>query len=428
MQRLKSKYRLDKAKRISQLQQLALIHYHPAQAVIASDSHRFKVVCCGRKFGKTRFGGRELIERMMRGQKTASLAPSYEETRMIWDDLMTTLPTDLIQHQDASRLKLTLTTGGTYQAWSMDAKAVNKARPHSYDFILIDEAAFVPGLLIHWQKVLRATLSRYRGEALFLSTPDGFNDFHTFAQRGIDPTQKDWAYFNYPTSSNPHIPEEEIEEARRELPENIFRQEFLAEFIKDGAGVFRGVSKIAIVPMNGSPQPGFRYVIAVDWGKSADFTVIAVFCVNTMELVAIDRFNRIDYHFQRERLKMMINRWQPVYTLVEENSIGVPNIEELHRDGIAVDSFQTTGISKPPLIEQLSVAIEKGQISIIPDPVLLNELNAYSMKRTATGKWQYEAPSGGHDDTVIALALAYEAALRNQSRGLPEWMKDYRGG
>lgn len=427
MQRLKSQYRLGKAKRISQLQQLPLIAYHPAQQIIADDTHRFKVVCCGRKTGKTRLGGREIVERMMRGQRCASLAPSYEETRMIWDDLMQTLPSDLIQHQDASRLKLTLTTVGSYQAWSMDGKSVNKARPHSYDFILVDEAAFVPNLLDHWQKVLRATLARYQGEAWFLSTPDGFNDFHTLASKGLDPSDTEWAYFNFPTSANPHIPLEEIEAAKRDLPERTFRQEFLAEFILDGSGVFRGVSAIATAPMNTVPVSGMRYVIGVDWGKSSDFTVFIVFCVETMQMVAMDRMNTIDYHFQRERLKIIINRWKPVMTMVEQNSIGETNIEELRRDGVSVTPFNTTAQSKPPLIEDLSIAIEKGKIEIMPDPVLLNEMNAYSMKRTATGRWQYDAPSSGHDDTVMALAIAYNAALMSQSRGLPSWVLDHRG-
>jgi len=425
LQRLKSRYRLDKAKRISQLQQLSLIQYHAAQQMIANDPHRFKVVCCGRKFGKTRFGGREIIERMSKGQKTASLAPVYEDTRVIWDDLTATLPSEMIKHQDASRLKMTLYTGGTYQGWSMDGGAINKVRPHSYDFILIDEAAFVINLLLNWQKVLRATLAARQGEAWFLSTPDGFNDFHTLAQRGIDPTQRDWAYFNFPTSSNPHIPPEEIEEARRDLPERIFNQEFLAMFLKDGSGVFRGVVDVATAPMDAVYVPGGRYVVGVDWGKQNDFTVIVVFDLIEKCVVSIDRFNQIGYHFQRERLKIMLDKWKPIDALIEENSIGDPNIEMLERDGIRVTPFNTTGISKPPLIEQLSLAIEKQTIRLMPDPVLLNEMNAYTMKRTATGKWAYDAPSGGHDDTVIALALAYEAALRNQSIGVPQWMKDY---
>jgi hypothetical protein len=425
LQRLKLKYRLDKAKRLSQLQQLPLIQYHTAQETIASDPHRFKVVCCGRKFGKTRFTGRELIERMMRGQRVASLAPVYEDTRVIWDDLVSTLPPELIKHQDASRLKLTLVTEGSYQAWSMDAGAVNKVRPHSYDFIAIDEAAFVPNLLDAWHAVLRPTLARYQGEALFLSTPNGFGDFHTLSQKGIDPTESEWAYFHYPTSSNPHIPALEIEAARRELPERIFRQEYLAEFIADGSGVFRGVSKISTSPMHQGPLPGFKYVLACDWGRMNDFTVIIAFCVETMQMVAIDRFNRIDWFFQRERLKTMIDRWHPVMVLAEENSIGDTQISELQREGLNITGFQTTGISKPPLIEQLALAIEQERITIQPDPVLLNELNAYTMKRSATGRWQYEAPSGGHDDTVIALALAYDAVLRNQASGSLEWLSDW---
>jgi hypothetical protein len=73
--------------------------------------------------------------------------------------------------------------------------------------------------------------------------------------------------------------------------------------------------------------------------------------------------------------------------------------------------FTTTATSKERLIQGLALALEKGEIAILPDPVLIGELQAYEQDRLASGRFRYSAPPGGHDDTVIALALAWYGAL-----------------
>lgn len=398
---------------------------HPAQITIRQSAARFKVGNCGRRFGKTDSAIDEQAIYLVHGKRCAYLMPSYKQGEDVWQSYKRVLE-PIIAHKDETNRRLETVTGGVFEMWSLDSeKTAQNIRGRKYHHIVIDEAAIIPNLKAIWDAVIRPTLSDYRGKAVFYSTPKGLNDFYNFYQRGQDPLQKDWESWSFPSSANPYIPVEEIQAAKRELPEIVFQQEYLAAFVTDGSGVFRGVSKVATAPLNGVPMTGFRYVVGIDWGRSHDFTVIIVFCVNTMEMVAIDRFNQIDYSFQRERLKVMIAQWKPVMSLIEANSIGEVNIEELRRDGIEVTSFNTTANSKPPLIEELAIAIEKGKITIMPDPVLLNEMNAFTMTRGATGRPSYSAPSGGHDDTVIALALAYDAALRNQASGSLEWLSDW---
>lgn len=400
---------------------------HPAQQVIRASKARFRVLACGRRFGKTLLITDEGLESLALGQRVAYFNLSYKQGREVWESFKR-MGNPIISRKDENERRIETITGGVLDMWSLDnEKTAENALGRFYDKVLFDEAARVPNLLTVWDKTISPMLMDTGGVALFASSPNGLNDFYTLYQRGNDPLFPDWQSFHYPTSANPHIRPEEIESARREKTDQAFRQEILAEFMADGSGVFRGVSAVATAPMDATPQPGFRYALGGDWGKQNDFTVFVVFCVETKEMVAIERFNRIDYHFQRERLKILINRWNPTVNLIEENSIGEINIEELRRDGIRVEGFQTTGESKPALIEELSVAIEKQRLTLMPDPVLLNEMNAYTMKRTATGRWQYNAPSGGHDDTVIATALAYNAALRSRSNRLPDWVDDYQG-
>ena len=401
---------------------------HPAQEVIRASKARYRVLACGRRFGKTLVITDEGVEMLALGKRVGYFNLSYGQGKEVWEDFKR-LAKPITSHKDESARRIETITGGVLEMWSLDNEETAKnSRGRKYDLVIIDEAAFIPILLSVWDKVIQPMLMDTQGRALFSSSPNGLNDFYTLFQRGKDPLKKNWQSFQYPTSANPHIRQEEIDQSRADKPDQAFRQEILAEFMADGSGVFRGTSDIADVPIPSPVTPGMRYVMGVDWGRQADFTAIVVFEVETMTMVDIDRFNRIGWEYQRDRLKQMMHKWGITYTLAEQNSIGDVNIDALHSEGLPVDAFQTTALSKPPLIENLASAIEKKQIRLQPDPVLLNELNAYTMKRSSTGRWQYDAPSGGHDDTVLALALAYEAALRNQSRGLPSWVNDYRGG
>lgn len=400
---------------------------HNAQRTIRSSQVRYRVLACGRRFGKTLVIIDEGVEMLALGKRVAYFNLSYKQGREVWEDFKRML-TPIIKYKDESNRRIETITGGILDMWSLDNEETAKnSRGRKYDLVLIDEAAHIPILLSVWDKVISPMLMDTGGRALFASSPNGLNDFYTFFQRGNDPLFPDWQSFHYPTSANPHIRSEEIDAARREKTEQAFRQEILAEFMADGSGVFRNTSLAATVPIPSAPVPGMRYVIGCDWGRQSDFTAIVVFEVETMQMVDIDRFNQIGWYYQRDRLKQMMNKWHATFILAEENSIGDVNIGELQRDGVPVYPFMTTRVSKPPLIENLAAAIEKGQIHIQPDPVLMNEMNAYSMKRSATGAWQYDAPSGGHDDTVIALALAYEAAIRHQAVSLPSWFIDHRG-
>ena len=151
--------------------------------------------------------------------------------------------------------------------------------------------------------------------------------------------------------------------------------------------------------------------MGVDWGKHRDFTACSVFCVDCARELALDRFNQLDYVFQRRRLGVMYERWQPFTILAESNAMGEPIIEQLQDEGLPVEAFATTGTTKPPLIENLALAFERRQALWLDLPVPTSELEAYERKVSqTTGRSSYGAPEGLHDDTVIARALAYRAA------------------
>jgi hypothetical protein len=146
--------------------------------------------------------------------------------------------------------------------------------------------------------------------------------------------------------------------------------------------------------------------MGVDWGKQNDFTCISVGCADCKVEIAIDRFNQIDYIFQRARLTALQDKVRAGVILAESNSIGEPVIEVLQREGLPVRGFQTTAQTKPPLIENLALICERAEWQFIPDAIWRGEMEAF--ERTVsptTGRSSYSAPDGVHDDTVIARAL-----------------------
>jgi len=220
--------------------------------------------------------------------------------------------------------------------------------------------------------------------------------------------EADWAAFRFPTVNNPFIPASEVEAARDGLPERIFQQEYLAEFLEDAGGIFRGIMDAATAEPQRKALAEHEYVMGVDWGKHNDYTVFTVIDATTNELVYMDRFSQIDYQTQLGRLEGVYVRFAPGQIVAERNAMGEPLIEQLQRQGYPVQAWQTTNASKAEAIDALALAFERQDIRIIPDPALIGELQAFEAQRLPSGMLRYAAPEGLHDDTVMSLALAWQ--------------------
>ena len=137
-----------------------------------------------------------------------------------------------------------------------------------------------------------------------------------------------------------------------------------------------------------------------------DFTVAVVLDAKTREMVFLDRFNRVGYETLESRLQALSERFRLANMIVEDNSVGQPVIDHLRGRGVRVTPFHTSHVTKMPAIQALQAAFEHGSIKILNNPILIGELLSYESKRTASG-FSYSAPVGGHDDCVMALAIAH---------------------
>lgn len=386
---------------------------HPTQEIVARQQSRFIVLAAGRRWGKTKLGVVLSLREALSGPRIVWwVAPSYKIAEVGWRSirqLSAQIPGAVVK--EGEKL-VELPTGGCLQVRSGDDP--NSLRGEGLDYIVLDEFSYMKPEV--WQEVIRPALSDKLGRALFISTPRGRNLFWQLYQNGLDPSQTVWRSLHFTTFDNPFVRPEEIELARQQLPERVFRQEYLAEFIEDGGAVFRNVENcstlLSLSPAEiCSSHSNHRLILGVDWGKHEDYTVFSLLCADCRQQLYIDRSNRVEYQFQLKRLCGLLQDLgglQRVFVVAERNAMGDPLIEQLQRLGIRVESFLMTASSKPSLIENLVLALERQELQLLRDSVQMAELQSFSMElNRVTNRPTYSAPPGMHDDTVVALALAW---------------------
>jgi len=390
------------------------VQLHPAQREVFESTARHRVLAAGRRWGKTRLGALECLICALRGGHAWWVAPTYPVALIGWRLMKSwsrRVPGASISE---SERRVEFPGGGWLQVKSADNP--DSLRGEGLDLAVVDEAAFVKEDA--WTEALRPALSDRQGRALFISTPAGRNWFWRLYLAGQ--TEPGWASWQFPTSANPHIAAEEIEAARRDMPERAFAQEYLAQFLEDAGAVFRRVLDAATATRKSGREAGHQYVMGVDWAKSSDYTVITVVDITANEMVDMDRFSEIDYALQTQRLRLLYERWRPEAIVAERNAMGEPLVEQLQRAGLPVTPFTTTNATKAQIIDGLALALERGDLRILNDPTLVGELQSFTMERLPSGLLRYTAPAGLHDDCVMSLALAWYGASQYSTPAIIE--------
>lgn len=398
---------------------------HVGQRSVREQARRINVLSAGRRWRKTTLLMTIAVEAALKKIPVIWGAPTFDQVRVGWNESRAALSN--IADFKQSTMTCTLPTGGAIIYRSLDDP--DNARGHTAGLVIIDEAGDVKEQA--WYEVLRPMLIDTDGGAWLSGTPKGRNWF--WREWLAAKSREDSISWQIPTLGctvvngelkrqphpyeNPDIPYSEIEQIWQTTPERTFRQEILAEFIEGQGQVFRNINACLHAPKDAKPDQhsSHRIVAGLDWAKSQDFTFTSLVCADCKMEVAKDRFNQIDYHFQRDRLKALYQKWNVVHIEGESNSIGEPNLEELRRDGLPIVGFQTTAQSKAPLIESLALAFEREECQWLDDPICTGELEAYELKMSvATNRPTYSAPTGMNDDTVMGRALAWRAVTNKR--------------
>ena len=244
-----------------------------AQHQIASDTHRFRVINCGRRFGKTTLAVEEIKGfALAKNSRIAYIAPTYQQARDIaWAMLVKELKPIIIKVNE-SRLELEVknTKGSKTIIQLRGWEAIETLRGQQFDFIVIDEVAMMRNFWLNWQEVIRPTLTDTKGQVMFISTPKGFNHFYDLYNLEAEDT--DYKSFHFTSYDNPFLPVEELDKAKQELPENRFAQEYLADFKKTEGLVYKEFDRTRHVTTE-QPKVIVEIMAGIDWGYTAPASV-----------------------------------------------------------------------------------------------------------------------------------------------------------
>lgn len=362
---------------------------------------RFNVLACGRRFGKTKFLTRRMCETLLRRKRYGYFAPSYKILLEVYEECAGRL--GVVAKCNKSDKRISLPGGGLIEFWSLDDEDAGRSR--KYHEIGIDEAGLVKDLEKRWYEAIRPTLTDYQGLAFFAGTPKGAGFFRTGFAMGQDPLNDEWRSWQMPTARNPKIEgvEGEIEAARLGMPDRAFRQEYLAEFLEDAGGVFRGVDEV-VVKGKQYGKPVGQLHIGLDLAKVEDFTVICVVDDQGQQCY-FERFNQISWEVQFARILELHKRMPKALWWVDSTGVGSPVYDRMIANAIPTMPYGITNASKNDLIDNLSMRIEAKSVELLDVPVQTNELKIYQYELTKSRNVTMNAPAGMHDDCVIALAL-----------------------
>lgn len=192
-----------------------------------------------------------------------------------------------------------------------------------------------------------------------------------------------------------------------------FKQEYpedpISCFLTSGNSYFGDILDFFTAPMEAEYNSKHEYFAGLDFGQTNDFTAMPVIDRTTKKQVDLLHINKLEWKEQRRRIISMYKKWHCQQLVAEWNSIGGPNIEELQHYGVNLVPFKTTNQSKSEIMAGLYEGLHTDGLRLQDWPVQRHEMNTFVSSQTSTGIWKLAAEGIGHDDTVIALALAWLA-------------------
>ena len=236
----------------------------------------------GRRFGKTYLSTIELINAAISGKNKNCwyIAPTYGAAKEIaWDMLIKNIPEQYIVKTNETGLTIKLINGSVISLKGAERSAVLRGR--SLDHCILDEFSEMRPEV--WFEVIRPSLSDREGSALFIGTPKGRNHFYDLWAKGVDGADN-WESFQYTTLDGGNVSPSEIEQAKADLDERTFNQEYCAQFVTYAGLIYYNFDRATSVVK--AEDDGGVLHIAMDFNIDPMSCVVALRKGNT--LICID--------------------------------------------------------------------------------------------------------------------------------------------
>lgn len=400
---------------MSQPLSVQLYNPHKNQQIIHhsinNEHYKYYSLAIGRQFGKSLLGVNQALFWFFNHSncKIGWVSPIYRQCKKVFNDIDSAFANNQFVFAEKNKTDLLFKghNGATINFYS--AERYDNIRGETFDYLICDEFAFID--VEAWTEVLRATVLVRGKKVLFLSTPKGKNHFFNIFQ--LDGVNSQYKSFKMTSYDNPLILPSEIDDAKITLPEHVFRQEYMAEFVDGGAGLFNELTIIE------SSERTTKMYGGLDIGRADDYTVLTTYN-DKGEMYSIDRWNQDSWANIVDKVVAKINDIK-CNTFIEVNGVGDPIYEQIKNkvsNSNLIQPFVTTSKSKQDIIEQLIVANQNKDLKVLNQKWLLNEFENFTYTYNPASKSvKYSAPNGLHDDGVMSSAIGYEAYKKLRIKG-----------
>lgn len=414
---------------------------HLGQSIFHASPARFRIVCCGRKWGKTTMLVMEAFRWLGRPDTLVWwVAPYHSVAQLGWRRFKENIPPVTIASQDRREARIDMINGS--QIWFKSADNPDGLVGEGIDLLIMDEAARVSQKT--WEETLYPNLDdpSRMGHMAAVSTPKGHNWFYTEWLKGINgvDNREGWGQQltklpitnepvhdvigGWPSWNSDYFRLQNLQEALG-LPQLVFMQEYAARFLSDLGSVFQDITKAVHRSRSfEEPRTGEQYYMGVDLGKVNDYTVLTIID-SSGHVVHWDRFKTLNWPAQVKRIVDTADHYNEATILIDSTGLGDPVYDFIRLRYRHVQAFKITNPRKRDLIDNLAIAISSNRISYPHIQELMEELQLFGVEQTSSGNIRYQAPRGFHDDCVISLALAtwlkYKLTSKKLSFTFYEW-------
>ena len=367
---------------------------------------RFALVNFHRRARKTTLGINMLIREAWRNKNArySFVTSTFVACKnIVWRDnnmLNRWLPPEIVLRKNESELFIEFKNGSILSLHGADNP--DSLRGIDCCGVVLDEAPLIKREV--WEEILRPIISQDKKRWMMMTfTPKGKASwvYEYWCRYNNDP---EWSRYKLTAEESGIIPADELVKVKAELPQRVYAQEFGCDFTESSASVFKNI-ELCIAGELDKYRQGFTYITGVDIAKVDDFTVLTTIERETRRVVGFERFNQIDYAFQKEKILAHCRRYNS-FAVIDATGVGSPIADDIARSGTTVLPFSISTTSKKELVEKLMIAIEQRLITFPKIEELINELGIFSYEVTDHGNVRFAAPEGCHDDCVISLALA----------------------